>query len=478
MDVALFIAHTPTFLTELKIYSRFLTSKGVAKPVFLIAYDSSLSTAFQKECQENGVECRNAADFTPQLRGLTGTFHWLRICGLARLFNLLILGLLALAAGVQRNFLRDVRLFNKSTRQIRNLLRTIRPTYLVLGGDMPGYDSALYIKEAKKLGIRSFVIPSTMSNGKEQAEIYYPDGQYHATGAIHRILALIFRSWSKEYCGTLLFRVPIGRLLAIKFFQIDVEKPWVFNSTNADVVFLESLAMKDYYGAVGLTSKNLIVTGSPTCDLLYQVRTDLNGIRTRLRAKYRLGDYGKVILIALPPDFFYVVGGRPQSVYANHAEVIDFISRLIRDNQSVRWIISLHPSMSKSDYGGLELAGATIIDEPAYQLLPLCDIYMATVSSTIRWAIACGVPVINYDFYRYRYNDFEAVDGVLYAASEEVFHVMLQALLTQPAFFEAIRNRQQLSSAQWGQLDGQCCERINEKIQKQLNTQHIDILKH
>jgi hypothetical protein len=472
MDVALFIAHTPTFLTELKIYSRFLASKGIARPVFLIAYDPSLSTDFEEECQSNGFECRNAAAFATQIRGLSGKFHWLRLCSPARLFALLFFGLLALAAGVHRSFLRDVRLFNKSTDHIKNLLHTIKPTYLILGGDMPGYDSALYIKEAKKLRIRSFIIPSTMSNGKEQAEIYFPDCHYHAANTSHKILALIFKSWSKEYRGILLFRVPIGRLLAIKFFQIDVENPWTFNSTNADIVFLESRAMKDYYGAVGLTSKNLIVTGSPTCDLLYQVHADLNGIKTRLCAKYRLAEYEKVILLALPPDFFYVVGGRPQSVYASHAEVIDFFSRLIRSYQSVRWIISLHPAMSKVDYDMLELAGATIIDEPAYQLLPLCDIYLATVSSTIRWAIACGVPVINYDFYRYRYDDFEAVDGVLYAASEEVFHLFLEALLKQTAFFEAIRRQQKLSAIQWGQLDGQCCERINNVIQKRLTSQH------
>lgn len=478
MDVSLFIAHTPTFLTELKIYSRFLASKGIAKPVFLIAYDPSLSTSFQEECQSNGVECRNAATFTPQIRSLLGKFYWLRICSPARLFALLFFGLIAWAAGVQRNFFRDVRLFNNSTDQIRNILREIKPAYLILGGDMPGYDSALYIREARKLGIRSFVIPSTMSNGKEQAEIYFSDSQYHAAVTSHKILALIFKNWSKEYCGTLLFRVPISRLLAIKFFQVDVEKPWVFNSTNADIVFLESLAMRDYYGAVGLASNNLVVTGTPTCDLLYQVGADLNGIKTRLRAKYCLDEYQKVILIALPPDFFYVVGGRPQSIYANHAEVINFFSRLIGAHQSVRWIISLHPSMSKVDYGMLELAGATIIDEPAYQLLPLCDIYLATVSSTIRWAIACGVPVINYDFYRYHYDDFESVDGVLYAATEEVFQLLLKALLEQTDFLETIRTQQQLSAVQWGQLDGKCCERINEEIQQRLTSKHKNISEH
>jgi hypothetical protein len=470
MDVALFVAHTPTFLTELKIYSRFLVSKEIAMPVFVIAYDPSLATSFQEECQSKGVECRNAATFTKQPKGLLDKFYWLRICSIDRIFALLFFGLIAWVAGVQRNFFRDIHLFNKSTDQIRSMLHEIKPAYLILGGDMPGYDSALYIKEAKKLGIQSFVIPSTMSNGKEQAEIYFSDSQYHAAVTTHRIFALFFKNWSKQYREIMLFRVPIGRLLAIKLFQIEVEKPWVFNSTNADIVFLESLAMRDYYSAVGLAANNLVVTGAPTSDLIYEVDTDINGIKTRLRTKYCLDGYQKVVLIALPPDFFYVVGGRPQSIYANHTEVINFFRRLICAHQSVKWIISLHPSMTKSDYGELELAGATIIDEPAYQLLPLCDIYLATVSSTIRWAIACGVPVINYDFYRYRYDDFESVDGVLYATTEEVFELLLNALLEQIDFLQRIKAQQQLSAPGWGLLDGKCCERINQEIQQQLNS--------
>lgn len=468
MDVALLIAHTPTFLTELKIYSEFLVANGIAKPVFLIVYDPSLSTSFKEECKRKNIVCLNAAEFTPPSRRFLAKFYWLPTGSPARVLHLLFWGLIAWASGVHRNFFRDVRLFNKSKDQIRSILREIMPAYLILGGDMPGYDSALYIKEAKRRAIRSFIIPSTMSNGKEQAEIYLPDCQYHAAVASHKILALIFKNWSKEYRDTLLFRVPLSRLLAIKFFKIEVEKPWVFNSTNADIVFLESLAMRDYYSAVGLDTNNLVVTGSPTSDLIYEVGANLNGIKTRLRTKYCLGRYQKVVLIALPPDFFYVVGGRPQSIYANHAEVINFFSRLIGAHQSVRWIISLHPSMTKSDYGALELAGATIIDEPAYQLLPLCDIYLATVSSTIRWAIACGVPVINYDFYRYRYDDFESVDGVLYAATEEVFELLLNALLEQIDFLHRIKAQQQLSAFRWGLLDGKCCERINEEIQQRL----------
>ena len=39
-------------------------------------------------------------------------------------------------------------------------------------------------------------------------------------------------------------------------------------------------------------------------------------------------------------------------------------------------------------------------------LVAISDMYVASVSSTIRWAILAGIPVINYDVYQYGYEDF------------------------------------------------------------------------
>jgi len=227
MDIALHIAHTPTFLTELKIYSRFLLSQGIATPVFLLAYDQSYAGAFNEECKVNGIECRNAAEFAPKSKGLFSNFTGFGIYSPTKILSFAMYSLIAMIAGVYRQFIQETHLFNRSAAQVNEILQEINPTYLILGGDMPGYDSGLFIKESRKRGIKTFIIPSTMSNGKEQAEIYFPDSQYHAIKFSHKILAQIFKAWSKEYCGRLLFRVPLGRLLAIKFFGMDVDKPWV-----------------------------------------------------------------------------------------------------------------------------------------------------------------------------------------------------------------------------------------------------------
>jgi hypothetical protein len=61
-------------------------------------------------------------------------------------------------------------------------------------------------------------------------------------------------------------------------------------------------------------------------------------------------------------------------------------------------------------------------------MVPTCDFYVASVSSTIRWAIACGKPVINYDVYRYRYSDFLKVPGVFTMQEQHEFRSALNRL--------------------------------------------------
>lgn len=461
----LFVAHTPTFLTELKIFGDYIKKQTGQHSIYLLAYDNAFSSAFINNCIATGDKCKNINDFSKK-----SNFKIVRILNILNIniINLLRLPLfyfMANVAGVNQAFLRELFLFEESRERISSMLVSLSPKYIVLGGDMPGYDSALYIKLARKLGIASFVIPSTMSNGQEQAEIYSADSNYQMNGIIGTLVSKIFPRWCKEYNGMTLFRVPLSRMLAMLSLGLDYEKPWIFNSSNADMVFLESKAMKNYYNSAGLSASNLVVTGSPTCDRLYSIVGNYDAMKCRLINKYSLNEKKRSILIAFPPDFFYVNGGRPQSIFKNHDEVVSFFYRLIKSENSVRWLISLHPSMKTFDFKVFEDIGAIIIEEPAYMVLPLVDLYIATVSSTIRWAISCGVPVLNFDFYRYRYSDFMNLDGVIYADTEMNFLVSFRALIEQDDYYVAVKEFQKNISSQWGVMDGECCLRILKYIQ-------------
>ena len=57
----------------------------------------------------------------------------------------------------------------------------------------------------------------------------------------------------------------------------------------------------------------------------------------------------------------------------------------------------------------------TMIDTA--RLVALSDLYLAFGSATIRWAISCGVPALNYDVFHYDYDDYKTVGGVVISNS-------------------------------------------------------------
>jgi hypothetical protein len=109
------------------------------------------------------------------------------------------------------------------------------------------------------------------------------------------------------------------------------------------------------------------------------------------------------------------------------------------------------------------------------ELMPLCDIYVASVSSTIRWAIACGRPVVNYDVYRYRYTDFTKVEGVLACEEQQEFLALLARLVSDRAFAEEVCRKQAAVAERWGRLDGRSGQRMVELVRRLLPAEQAEM---
>jgi hypothetical protein len=98
--------------------------------------------------------------------------------------------------------------------------------------------------------------------------------------------------------------------------------------------------------------------------------------------------------------------------------------------------------------------------QPTAELIPLCDLYVASISATIRWALACGNPVINYDTYRYRYGDYDNAAGVISVEKLAEFRSQLDRFVNDPAFADDLARRQAAAKQYWGWVDGKLAERF------------------
>jgi hypothetical protein len=305
------------------------------------------------------------------------------------------------------------------------------------------------------------IVPSTMSNGLEQAEVYYSDPSHHVHSWVSRACARLFPKWVMVHKGRRLLREPPPRIMAMEWLRLAPPRPWIFNSGYADAIALESNAMRDYYVAAGLPQHQLVVTGSPADDAMAVPLLNRAKYRDSLCERLGLPPDKPIILSALPPDFLYVIGGRPQCDFMTYAALVEFWLEALYRIPSHNKVICLHPSVTSDTMKHLERADVKIADQSTAELIPLCDLYIACVSSTIRWAIACGKPVINYDVYRYRYTDYVGVKGVVTLEEQAEFEAALARLSSDAAYYRELEQAQAEIAPIWGCLDGRSGDRLH-----------------
>ena len=131
-------------------------------------------------------------------------------------------------------------------------------------------------------------------------------------------------------------------------------------------------------------------------------------------------------------------------------------------------VVALHPSVPPADAVKYERYGARVALFNTAELVPLCDIFVASISSTIRWAIACSKPVVNYDVYRYRYTDFAGVKGVLTVEEQSEFVATMRRLASDVDFASGVREEQAAVAPLWGRLDGLSGRRLADLVRQLL----------
>ena len=117
-------------------------------------------------------------------------------------------------------------------------------------------------------------------------------------------------------------------------------------------------------------------------------------------------------------------------------------------------LISLHPSMNIEEYLYLERTNVKIARLDVVSVIYHTNLYIASVSTTIVHALALGVPVINYDVYRYS----EEIEQCRYEESSCVYTAMnkveyesyIQKILSSDYFLETLKNKQSKYKSEWG----------------------------
>jgi len=330
----------------------------------------------------------------------------------------------------------------------------VGPSILVLGGDLVHYDTAVFIKAAHREHIPAVVVPGWMASALEAAEAYKHDPAYSLRRWSNQLVGLLYRHWRYEHEGVKLLRLPACQVLAREWLGLAPPLPWVLHSGYSDAIAAESEAMQRYCVSEGLPPDKVVVTGSIVHDEMAKILKEAPKERADLYVALGLSAGRPMILAALPPDFLYGIGGRPECDFKTYGELVRFWVQSLADLKDYNIVIALHPSVNYEDMKYIEQWGVKIAQAPTASLIPLCHLYVASISATIQWAIACGKPVLNYDVYRYRYTDYSGAEGVITLEEQSDFVVALRRLAYDQEFFNEMVSRQAACASQWGTLDG------------------------
>ena len=351
--------------------------------------------------------------------------------------------------------LREVR---RSLRGARALMARLRPDLLVLAEDTVEYGTAALVRAAHEKGAPSVIVPFTIATAEEPAETYAPARRFQVRGLGNRLLARLYPRWVHHHRGQRLVRQPAPRALALEMLGLAPPRPWTVHSGFADRIAVESERMLDLYRGEGVPADKLVLTGAPYDDVLAAARAESPSRRAALLAGLGLDPARPLVVSALPPD---QMGSRAEICeFATYADLVAAWMDALVASGDGNVLVTAHPRAQPGELAVADHPRVRLVGHDTAELVPLADVFVASASATIRWAIACGVPVVNYDVYRYAYADYRGCPGVLAAADRPAFARLLRSLACDPGARARAAAAQQAEAPRWGMLDGQSGRRV------------------
>lgn len=387
------------------------------------------------------------------------------VAGLAMLFQFpgVLLNLLQRSVGNRKEKQRGRKFL--PYHYAKQLYEQLRPDLVIFGQEFPGSINALLIKLCNRDGVPTLIIPFAVGTVKEMVESLSDKPDYEVDHSLtNRLAARLYPHWVNYYAGKALLRLPGRSILILEALGLAPEHPWLPNNSKVTCIAAESAEMERYYRRMRFPDSQLRLTGAAYDDHIVSTIERLPEVKLKLCRQMRLDQAKPIMVCAWPTDQF---GSRFIPLEFNNYEQLckAWAKALAQVEQFTDFSVVIRPHpVTDPDF----LAGILrpyrlhrrVTDIDTLELVPISDLFVACVSSTLRWAISCGIPAINYDCYDYGYTDFDGAQGVFTVKKYGDFSGVLQQITEDPSAYAAARQAQQACAAEWGMHDGKSMQRI------------------
>ena len=308
---------------------------------------------------------------------------------------------------------------------VQQIFESFCPNVVIALGDRhPDFEAAVLV-EARARAC-PIVLPYVTYSGRDiLLEVRRDDPSYAAN------LSAAYVAKTKEAYPSCVFQdvfyQPAPVLRALNKFGALSENPWCIGNGKSDVVCVDNRRTAARYEREGVAPAKLRVVGDVSYDEVFQVAQSRNAVRDAILTKYDLDRQKKLIVVALPQ-----LAEQGVLDWESHWRETEFLVRtLCSTEQNI--VLSLHPRMKRSDYQFLTKRFRCVISEdPLSQIISSPDLFIANYSSTVIWAVLCGVPALIVDFYGLNYSFFDYLKSVRVTRDAEEFPQVLAAALINP----------------------------------------------
>ncbi len=305
-----------------------------------------------------------------------------------------------------------VRAVRADMRRAAALLDRIAPLAIVIFDDRARSDMTL-IRVAQTRGIRVALAPYALSSPESDIALRLKSGVDHRLRGRGRLIKQFVVSrhpaQARMFGGEPYTFFPASEYPALALHGLLDGKPWIWGGGGADVVCALDSGQRKRLVAEGIAPDRIRVTGQAALDRLFATMADRATVRAGVVTRYGLDPAAPVVICAVPQS-----AEHNQLDWASHrSATIALFDALNAAGAGV--LLSLHPRSDRRYYA--ELAGAYpalhIADQPLAAVLSAADLFVATFSSTVRWAQMAGIPSVVIDPAALAYDLFDGEGGIV-----------------------------------------------------------------
>jgi len=204
------------------------------------------------------------------------------------------------------------------------------------------------------------------------------------------------------------------------------KNPWCIGNGLSDIVCVDNEHTSERYQNEHVPHEKIHIVGDIAYDGLYKTYEHRVQKRKEIVKDYSLNPNKKIVIIALPQFAEQELMGWDEH-WCEIRYLLEQISKF-----GLNLLISLHPRVNVEDYLFLENEfPVDILRQALSESLPVADLFVAANSSTVFWAVLCGIPVVVANYYGLDSSLFNHLKSIRYVNERADLYSLFESSISR-----------------------------------------------